>query len=404
MTIPSIQRSSRRRFLSLLPVILAIVLVLMEAGCIRSRNQEPESTPTAIASPHPTTARNGTLLELTESVALLREPGNPDSVLGSAVILGSGGLLVTSSEILNLEGDVEVVLPDGSSFQPALVSVNPTVDLALLTVPAQNLIAAEFSSQRPTSGDETFALGYDGTPASLGQMGGEVTGTVEPTEDVDDFRVRGPLFIETDVNLVQGFVGGALVGEPGTASGVLTAHTDENGVRVGRAVSHWFIQAWLERRQAHLDTLYEESANWELMELPGSWTIPQPDGWTLNVAKDEENTYRSELTPADPDVSLQLTVSVEPNEYGTNADEFIQNVFEDRSSARIWSVEEQDGYPLIRAAIHQEGALVDVAYLLDETHLIAVSMTSAYHPEEDPDQVDEIRAIFETVVSRIDQE
>ncbi|MEX2425991.1 MAG: hypothetical protein WD401_04420, partial [Thermomicrobiaceae bacterium] len=64
----------------------------------------------------------------------------------------------------------------------------------------------------------------------------------------------------------------------------------------------------------------------------------------------------------------------------------------------------QDGHPLVRATMSQEGALVDVAYLLDDAHLIAVSMTSDYHPEEDPEQVDEIRAIFETVVNRIDQE
>jgi hypothetical protein len=382
----------------LLGCTILILSLFALVGCtvLRANNSGPAETPDSTPSPELTPAGGGLPGDLESSIALVRPAGEPEQVLGSAVVITPDGLLITALGVL--EDDIEVVLPDGSVYRPALVSVEPVTGLAMLKVPAERLVPVSFSTYRPADGTEVFATGYDGTPGTLGRMSGEVATSVE-AGDWQDYRVRGSLFFETDINLVTGFRGGALSDHEGGFSGVLIPSANDEDT--ARAATHWFVRAWLDSRENRLDDLSTEAARWERMELPGRWEMREPDGWSTNVAAHSEDTYRAELTPGDPDVPLQLAISVEPNQYGTSADDFIEEVFEDRSSARIWSVSQVQGRPLVRVTISEEGALVDLAYVLDEMHLIAVSLRSGYQPREDHVQVDEVRALFETVIDSI---
>jgi hypothetical protein len=381
-------------------VFIASTFLLLTAGCVSFSTQDAGQGDEQVASPTPqfTPAGPGIPTTIESSVVLVRPIDEPEVVLGSALVLTADGFLLTTTSVLS--DNVEIVLPDDREFRPALVSTEPTTGLALLKIAADELSHVEFSTDRPADGAEIFATGFDGSLGTMGRMSGEVTGVVDEDEQLD-YQVRGALVLETNITLISGFVGGALSDGTGGFSGVLVPNRDQDDEFVS-AISQWFVLAWLDARQAQMDGLLEAAAEWETIEMPGGWTISRPDGWNINVSADSDDSYRAELTPADPDILLQLAYSVAPNQHGTDADEFVAEVFEDRSSARIWSVSRTHDRPSIRATMSQEGALVDVAYVLDETHLVAVSMTSGYQPESSPTQVDEARALFEAVIASID--
>src|SRR5699024_6022678 len=111
-----------------------------------------------------------------------------------------------------------------------------------------------------------------------------------------------------------------------------------------------------------------------------------PDGWSASISDESDDSYRAEILPGDPDATLQLSISVEPNEYGTDADAFIEQLTDAHASAKLWGVERTAGGPLVRFSVAQEGAQMDIAYLLSEDALIAISMTSGFDPMSDYSQ------------------
>jgi hypothetical protein len=352
----------------------------------------PTSAPSIVPSDEPE--------YLEPSVLQVRSTADHSEAIGSAVVLSDEGMLLTSASVI--EQDIEIVLPDGSVHRPALVTAEPTIGLALLKVPASGLAPASVSSSRLATGAEVFATGFDGSPGALGRMSGRVVDSVEGESDLP-FRVRGATFLDTDINVIDGFLGGALSDGDGGFLGVLVAGETEGGSPAFRAVSHWFILAWMEHRQQRLDRLSADAAAWERLDLPNGWTIRVPDTWNLSIATDEADAFRAEMTPADPDVPLQLAIAVEPNQYGTDPWEFVAETFEQRSSARVWSVDDRGDYRTVRISMSQEGALVDVAYALDPSHLIALSLRSAYQPGDDQAQVDEARALFDIVMATLER-
>jgi hypothetical protein len=396
--VPGVQKLwlPRRGYLRL---ILAFLLITL-GGCIDLRSDQT-SEPNAddpVPTPAVTPATATVPGSVEASLLLLRHVDDSDQVLGSAIVLSEDGLLLTEESVAR--ESIEVVLPDGSTHRPPLVTTNTDAGIALIKVPADNLDPIEFGSERPGVDSDIYATGFDGTPPTIGRISGDITETVEPESHLN-FLVRGAAMYQTDIALPSGFRGGALTSGSGTLVGIVVPGEDDAGDSVAYAVSNWFIQGWLQHRDQHVDVRIAEANSWETIELPGDWEIAAPEGWGVNVSVDSDDAYRAELTPGDPDALLQLAYSVEPNDYGTNIDEFISTVFEDRSSARIWTIGSLNGFPYVRATISQEGALVDVAYVLDETYLIAVSLTSGYQLESDQPQVDEARTLFAAVVNSL---
>jgi hypothetical protein len=383
----------------MLRMLLATLLVLL-GGCIELRpERSPEPTngsPTA--TPAVTTSSETIPGSVEASLVLLRQLDDHDQAQGSAIVLTDDGLLLTEEAVAR--AGIEVVLADGSTHRPALVTTEPGSGLALIKIPATGLTPIEFSSERPGTDSEVFATGFDSAPPALGRISGQIVGITEPPGDVD-FRVRGAGMYTTDIALLPGFRGGALTDGNGTLTGMIVPGEDDGGNPVAGAVSHWFIQGWLHHRDQQIEERVEAAGAWEVIQLPGGWQIAAPDEWGMNVSVDSNDSYRAELNPGDPDIPVQLAYSVEPSDYGTDIEEFIANVFDDRSSARIWTVSSVDGHPYVRATISQEGALVDVAYVLDDAQLVAVSLTSGYQLESDQRQVDEARTLFTAVIESL---
>jgi hypothetical protein len=383
-------------------LLASLTCLLFVSGCLGLRSERDDEPGVETRTPTPALIPGDSGLpgSMESSVVRIQEDDRPEDIRGSAVVIDPEGFLLTSETVTG--DNIEVVLPDGSSHRPALVTIDPRSGLALLKIPEEDLIPVDFSTRRPGIDSEVFATGFDGTPPSLGRMSGHITRVIESTGEIE-LRIRGPLAYLTDINLLSGFVGGALSDGEGGFIGIIVPETDEDGDIVARSVSHWYVQSWLQEREIRLAEISDQTREWDTISLPGEWVIARPVGWGLNVTTDDEQSFRAELTSGDPDVPLQLAYSVEPNQYGTEAGEFISQVFEDRSSARIWTVSTLHGQPLIRATISQEGALVDVAYVLGEEHMIAVSLTSGYQPETDQAQVDEARLLFDAVIGTLNR-
>jgi hypothetical protein len=391
-------RPNQGRVFNLTCVAILFVLMFASTGCVSLRTQDStdDATPSPEVTPETETPRS----EFEQAILPLHPQDDLATVTGSAVVLTDEGLLLTAQSALG--SDVLVALPDGSSHRPVTVSIEPIYGLVLLKIPATGLTPIEFGSSRPVSGSEIFATGFDGSSGTPGRMSGTITSTSEPLDD-DPYRARGAVMYETDMQLVSGFLGGAIADETGAFSGIIIEGSGENGQPAINVASQWLISAWLQTRDRRLDVLREASASWDAYELPGNWSVNLPDDWAISVQTDQVDEFRAEATPADPDIPLQLAISVEPNDYGTDGDSFVDEVFGDRSSARIWSIDHAFGRSLVRASMIQEGALVDVAYLLDEDFLIALSLTSGYRPETDSEQVDQARALFDVVIGSIER-
>jgi hypothetical protein len=380
-------------------VLLATLLVVL-GGCIELRPErsfEPQDDSPTV-TPDLTPGAETIPGTIEASLVLLRQVQDPDQAQGSAIVLTEDGFLLTEESVARAE--IEVVLPDGSTHRPALVTTERESGLALIKVPAHDLEPIVFSSQRPGIDSEVFVTGFDGTPPSIGRISGNLADVAEPPDSLD-FRVRGAGSYTTDITLLPGFRGGALTDGDGTFAGLVVPGEDEGGNPVVDAVSTWFIQGWLSHREGRVEERIEAAESWETIQLPGDWEIAAPEDWGLNVSVDSDDAYRAELTPANPDVPMQLAYSVEPSDYGTDIEEFVSSVFEDRSSARIWTISSIEGHPYVRATISQEGALVDVAYVLDDTQLIAVSLTSGFQLESDHRQIDEARTLFTAVIESL---
>jgi hypothetical protein len=384
------------RFLTLIGLLS--FLLLLVAGCeIGSASSSDEPDVDALSTAESATG-SGVPSTLESSLALVRPSADSNAVLGTAVIVRSDGLLVTSIDVGT--GNIEVVLPDGEVYRPVLVATEPSAGIALLKVPADRAVPIQYSAERTSEGAVVYAAGYDDSSASVGRIGGTTVRVNHETEIVD-YRVRGPHFIETDITLLSSFVGGVLTDDDDRFVGVLLPWEDDDGRQTLRAVSNWFVLGWLESLEVRAEQLRSEAETWSAIDLPGGWTVAQPEGWNLSVDTESEDRFRAELSPPDADATLRVSISVEPNAHGTDPTQFLDDVFADRSSARLWGIDRANGRPLVRLTMSQEGALVDVAYLLDADYLIAVSLTSAFRPEEDPAQSDRARALYDAVLGTL---
>jgi len=137
--------------------------------------------------------------------------------LGSGVIVGRDGYILTNHHVVDGAEDIRVDLTDGRSFEATLVGSDEPTDLAVLKVDAPNLQSLALGdSDAVQVGDVVLAVG---NPLGIGQtvtMGiisakGRSTGASDGSyED----------FLQTDAPINQGNSGGALVNTRGELVGI----------------------------------------------------------------------------------------------------------------------------------------------------------------------------------------
>ncbi len=152
----------------------------------------------------------------------------PQSGLGSGVIISADGYIVTNNHVIDGADTVTVALSDGRELTAKVVGRDPLSDIAVVKVDAKDLPAITFAdSTKVEVGDRVLAIG---NPFGIGET---VTSGIISAKgrqvgilaDVKGFEN----FIQTDAAINPGNSGGALVDVEGRLIGINSAILSHNG-------------------------------------------------------------------------------------------------------------------------------------------------------------------------------
>ncbi len=153
----------------------------------------------------------------------------PAASLGSGVIIGSDGLVLTNHHVVDAANDIEVVLSDGQRVRAKVIGSDPETDLAVLRTDKTNLPAIALGdAEQARVGDVVLAIG---NPFGVGQTVtmGIVSALGRSQLGINTFEN----FIQTDAAINPGNSGGALVDTQGRLLGINTAIYSRSGGSLG---------------------------------------------------------------------------------------------------------------------------------------------------------------------------
>lgn len=158
-----------------------------------------------------------------------------ESSLGSGIIISSDGYILTNYHVVEGADQLKVTA-QGGEYQAKVVGTDPTSDLAVVKIDAQNLTAIEIgSSSDLTVGEWVMAAG---SPFGLKQSvsTGIVSATSRSTTQQisqDGTTAAYTNMIQTDAAINPGNSGGALVDSDGKLIGVNTLIASSSGTSSG---------------------------------------------------------------------------------------------------------------------------------------------------------------------------
>jgi len=150
--------------------------------------------------------------------------------LGSGVIIDAAkGYVLTNNHVIEGADDIAVTLNDNRSLPGRLIGSDPQTDLAVLQIPAENLVALPLAdSAQVRVGDFVVAVG---NPFGLGQT---VThGMISALQRSGLRGVGYQNYIQTDAPINPGNSGGPLVNLRGELVGINSAIYTPSGGNVG---------------------------------------------------------------------------------------------------------------------------------------------------------------------------
>lgn len=147
--------------------------------------------------------------------------------LGSGVIVGDQGMILTNNHVVEGATDIRVVANDGREYRVELVLADAATDLAVLRVlnPNRSFPTVPFAdSDQLEVGDLVLAIG---NPFGVGQSvsSGIVSALARTGMGITDYQ----FFIQTDAAINPGNSGGALVDMNGHLVGINTAIFTRSG-------------------------------------------------------------------------------------------------------------------------------------------------------------------------------
>ena len=149
---------------------------------------------------------------------------------GSGVIVDAAeGVVMTNYHVVKDADEVQVSLVDGRNFVAEVKGTDPELDIAILTIDAENLTDVALSDSNSLQvGDFVVAIG---NPFGLGQT---VTTGIVSALGRSNLGIEGyENFIQTDASINPGNSGGALVDLNGHLVGINTAIIGPSGGNVG---------------------------------------------------------------------------------------------------------------------------------------------------------------------------
>ena len=162
-----------------------------------------------------------------------RKEAPPILGFGSGVIISDQGYIVTNNHVIDNSDEVVVVLNDKREYDARLIGADPTTDIALLKVDAENLVPLRFgNSDELKLGEWVLAIG---NPYNLTST---VTAGIVSAKArnfglmrAQEFGIES--FIQTDAAVNPGNSGGALINTRGELVGINTAIASRTGAFAG---------------------------------------------------------------------------------------------------------------------------------------------------------------------------
>lgn len=223
----------------------AIIAAL--GGCVGGPHAQPYTDPTsAPLGEHPITHPQGVcaLCDLyylaRQSVVLVRL----ERSLGTGVIVGEDGLIVTNAHVVGEADSVTIELSDGSTTGAGVIARDARIDLALLKVEPSDrawLALVLEGDDRPPVGTDIYIIGH---PLGLGWSvsRGVVSGHRRPGE-------VGPIgYIQTDAAISPGNSGGPMVTGDSRIVGIVVSKLAGSGAEnIAFAIPVSEVRAFIDR-------------------------------------------------------------------------------------------------------------------------------------------------------------
>ncbi|MDF7813166.1 Do family serine endopeptidase [Hymenobacter sp. YC55] len=153
---------------------------------------------------------------------------------GSGVIIAANGYIVTNNHVIDKADKITVIMDDKRKFDAELVGTDPTTDLALLKVKADNLPFIRYgNSDQVKVGEWVLAVG---NPFNLNSTvtAGIISAKGRNISILRDQKGMGiESFLQTDAVVNPGNSGGALVNLNGDLIGINSAIASQTGSFVG---------------------------------------------------------------------------------------------------------------------------------------------------------------------------
>jgi len=148
-----------------------------------------------------------------------RQRSHSETNLGSGVIIGSDGYILTNQHVIDGADEILISLADGRGSKAVLIGEDRETDIAILQIPITGLVGIKIANEQPIRvGDVVLAIG---NPLNVGQTVtmGIVSATGRNRIGLNTFEN----FIQTDAAINPGNSGGALINARGELIGINTA-------------------------------------------------------------------------------------------------------------------------------------------------------------------------------------
>ncbi len=164
-----------------------------------------------------------------------RGKSGPSRSSGSGVVISADGYIVTNNHVIDDADKIEVTLDDNRLYDAEVIGTDPTTDLALIKVDANDLPYVAFgNSDNIYVGEWVLAIGNPfGTLTSTVTAGiiSAKARNINILHDQNNRQIES--FIQTDAAVNQGNSGGALVNLKGELIGINTAIATPTGSYAG---------------------------------------------------------------------------------------------------------------------------------------------------------------------------
>lgn len=157
----------------------------------------------------------------------------PKGGSGSGVILSGDGYIVTNNHVVGFADEITVTLNDGRIFNATKVGTDPSSDLAVIKIEAQNLPTIPLAdSDAVRVGEWVLAVGNPFDYLTSTVTAGIVSAKGRDIDIIKDKKAIEE-FIQTDAAINPGNSGGALINTNGELIGINTAIATPTGAFAG---------------------------------------------------------------------------------------------------------------------------------------------------------------------------